>query len=124
MGEVILTSREGGWKDPGVSLRRSEERRRLTLLREDSERSHSLPREAELCHYERKHSQPTPCCSLSRKLAQPPFKAHFWALWVRSPSPGLQVLKCLDPALNGYLGCSGSRALPGVQKAVHGAATG
>ena len=92
MGEVILTSREGGWKDPGVSLRRSEERRRLTLLREDSERSHSLPREAELCHYERKHSQPTPCCSLSRKLAQPPFKAHFWALRVCSPSPGLQVL--------------------------------
>lgn len=41
-------SREGDWKDPGVSLRRSEEWRRLRLLREDSERSHSLPREAEL----------------------------------------------------------------------------
>ena len=52
----MLTSREGGWKDPGVSLRRSEEWRRLTLLREDSERSHSLPREAELCHRMRKNS--------------------------------------------------------------------
>lgn len=73
-----------------MSLRRSEERRRLTLLREDSERSHSLPREAELCHYERKHSQPTPSYSLPRKLAQPPFKAHFWALpscWQPLPRP-------------------------------------
>lgn len=51
---AILTSREGGCKDPGVSLRRSEDRRRLRLLREDSERSHSLPREAELCHHRRK----------------------------------------------------------------------
>lgn len=62
-GWGMLTSREGGWKGPGVSLRRSEERRRLRLLREDSERSHSLPREAELCHYKRKHSQLVLCSS-------------------------------------------------------------
>lgn len=60
VGGVLLTSREGGCRDPGVSLRRSEEWRRLRLLTEDSERSHSLPREAELCHHRRKGSQPAP----------------------------------------------------------------
>lgn len=124
VGGVILTSREGGCKDPGVSLRRSEEWRRLTLLREDSERSHSLPREAELCHYMRKHSQPHPCSSSPRMLASATPQGPLWALLVSSSSPGLPVLKCLDPPLTGYLGCSGSRALPWAQKAVHGAAAG
>lgn len=38
-----------GWDAAGESLRRSEERRMLRLLREFSERSHSLPRDVELC---------------------------------------------------------------------------
>lgn len=34
------------------------------------------------------------------------------------------MLRCSAPPLTGYLRRSGSRALPGVQKAVHGAAAG
>lgn len=116
VAEATLTSREGVWEDPGGSLRRSEDRRRLRLLTEDSERSHSLPREAELCHHRRVLS---PGCQL-----QPPRAALPGTLPTSSPSPGLRVLKCVDPPLAGYLGGSGSRALPGVQKAVQGAAAG
>lgn len=123
-GGVILTSREGGWKDPGVSLRRSEEWRRLRLLTEDSERSHSLPREAELCHHMRKHGQPTPYSWSPRMLTSATSQGPLWTLLDSSLSPGLLVLKCLDPPLVGYLRGRGSRALPGAQKAVHGAAAG
>lgn len=55
-------SRDGGCEDPGVSLRRSEDRRRLRLLAEDSERSHSLPREAELCRHVRRSGQQEVLC--------------------------------------------------------------
>lgn len=81
----MLTSREGGWKAPGVSLRRSEERRRLRLLREDSEISHSLPREAELCHYKRNHSQLVP---LNLNAGSSHSQSHLWGILpVGSPSP-------------------------------------
>lgn len=111
----MLTSREGGWKGPGVSLRRSEERRRLRLLREDSERSHSLPREAELCHYKRKRSQLVLCSSHLGSWLQPS-QSH---LWGHSPSQ-----QPSPPFLTGYLRSSGSRAFSGPQKAIHGTSAG
>lgn len=98
---ALLTSREGGCEDPGVSLRRSEDRCRPRLLTEDSERSHSLPREAELCHSRRG--------TLS---------------WRRPPPPPGSVSRPLALPLAGYLGRSGSRPLPGAQEAVHRAAAG
>lgn len=95
----MLTSREGGWKGPGVSLRRSEERRRLRLLREDSERSHSLPREAELCHYKRKYSQPVLCFSHLRCWFQPLSESPLGALPVSSPPLpfSLATSEAVDP---------------------------
>lgn len=111
-----LSSLQGRWLEGsrGVSLGRSEEPKAHAA--EKILRSTHCPERLRLCHYERKHSQPTPCCSLSRKLAQPPFKAHFWALQVCSPSPGLPVLKCLEPALSSYLGCSGSGGRSGARR--------
>lgn len=85
-GGAILTSREGGWQDPGVSLRCSEEWRRLRPLTEDSERSHSLPREAELCHYVRKHGQPAPCPCLPGCWLRPPL-GPLWHAAFAAPQP-------------------------------------
>lgn len=115
----MLTSREGGWKAPGVSLRRSEERRRLRLLREDSEISHSLPREAELCHYKRNHSQLVP---LNLNAGSSHSQSHLWGILpVSSPSPPDSKV---SPLLIGYLRSSGSGAFSGPQKAIHGTSAG
>lgn len=117
----MLTSREGGWKAPGVSLRRSEERRRLRLLREDSEISHSLPREAELCHYKRNHNQPVP---LNLNAGSSYSQSHLWGILpVSSPPPPAPHDK-VSPLLTGYLRSSGSGAFSGPQKAIHGTSAG
>lgn len=68
-------------------------------------------------------SQPKPLFAQDAAFCHPSGPSR--ALSHEQPLPtSLWVLKCLDLPLAGYLGGSGSRALPGMQKTIHGAAVG